>query len=186
MEDKEIIALYNARLEEAIIQTAQKYGGYCYSIAFRILENSEDSDECINDTYLRVWNSIPPQSPSCFQAFLGKIVRNLSINMYNKRNTDKHKYDTTALILDELKDCIPANERTEEVIDTLLIRETINLFLKDLSDMDKWVFIRRYWYAESIRDIAKALDFTENQTRVLLYRLRIKLKKRLAKEGVYI
>ena len=186
MDDCSIIALYLDRSENAISQTAQKYGRYCHYIAYNILQDDLDSEECVNDTYLRTWNAIPPQKPNNLRTFLGKIVRNLALNRYEKRTAEKRGFGQTALLLDELSECIPSADSTEQMEDSLLVKELLNRFLRSLDPKERKMFVRRYWYASSVREIAKTYGLTENAVTVTLYRTRQKLKKVLEKEGVML
>ncbi len=186
MEDHEIIELYNARSETAIAQTDAKYGAFCRSIAFHILRDAEDAAECVSDTYLAVWNAIPPRRPQCLRAFLGKITRNLSLNRLEKQNAQKRGGTQTNLVLEELSSCIPDKSGAETITEDMVIRETLNRFLKSLSETERWVFVRRYWYTDSVGEIAAKMNASENRVYVLLHRTRKKLKTMLEKEGVAI
>jgi len=184
VEDYEIIQLYWERSERAIPETAVKYGRYCRCIAFNILHSNEDSEECVNDTYLRVWKAIPPHKPNNFQAFIGKITRNLSLNRYEKRTAEKRGDGRTELVLEELAECIGNSENIEQITEEGLIREVINIFLKELKPETRKLFVRRYWYLSSIKEIAEEYGMTESNVAVTLFRLREKLKKTLEEEGI--
>ena len=182
MEDSKIISLFWESSEDAITQTAQKYGKYCFAIAFNILSNNEDCEECVNDTYLKTWNSIPPKKPSNFKAFLAKITRNLSLNLYEKRFAQKRGGGQVPLLLSELSECISPNIS----LSSFEISACINEFLKTLSSQNRRIFIKRYFYALPICDIAKTEQMSENRVSVSLFRLREKLKNNLEKEGISI
>jgi len=182
--DIEIINLFWERSESAISETAQQYGSYCFAIAMNILRNKEDSDECVNDTYMNVWNSIPPQRPALFSAFIGRIARNLSLNMYKARKTQKRSIDETALLLSELDDCIPANRTVEDEIDVKLLEEAVEGFLSESRLEDRLLFMRRYWYADSISDISKRFLISESKVKTKLFRTRNNLKYYLEKKGI--
>ncbi len=184
MEDREIIELYNLRSETAIAQTDVKYGAFCRSIAFHILRDTEDAAECVSDTYLAVWNTIPPSQPQCLRAFLGKITRNLSLNRLEKQHAQKRGGTQAELVLEELSSCIPDKSVAEDITEDIVIRETLNRFLKTLSETERRVFVRRYWYADTAGEIAVKLSITENRVYVLLHRARKKLKVMLEKEGI--
>lgn len=184
MEDRDIIELFHARTESAIDQTADKYGHYCQSIAFRILQNEEDAKECVNDTYLRAWNSIPPHDPPCLRLFLGRITRNLAFDLFKKRSAEKRGAAATLLPYEELGECLPSAECAETVIDRLFLGDILTRFLKDLSPTEQWVFVHRYWDLESIEEIAAAVGITPNYAKVMLHRLRKKLSRVLEKEGI--
>ncbi len=186
MEDREIIALYNARSENAIVATDEQYGDYCRSIAMRILHDELDTEECVSDTYWHVWNTIPPQVPACLRVFLGKITRNLSLDRYEKRTAQKRGGGEVPLLLDELADCVPTTENSDTQTEAIVIRDTLDRFLEQLPERERWLFLRRYWYADSIEDLARAADMHENHVYVVLHRIRKKLKTALEKEGIFI
>lgn len=184
MDDSKIIELYMDRSEQAISETAIKYGRYCHCIAYNILRNDEDSEECVNDTYLRTWNAIPPKHPNRLQTFLGKITRNLSLNKWEKQSAEKRGSGQIPLVLDELTECIPADKTAERMVDDLLIKEVLNRFLNDLSGDARRIFVRRYWYISSVKEIAKEYGISESKVTVTLFRTREKLKTVLEKEGI--
>ena len=183
MEDREIIELYNARSESAITHTAEKYGNYCHTIAFNILQNEEDADECVNDTYFRVWNLIPPQWPDNFRMFIGRITRNLSFDIFKYYHAEKRLGNQTAIILDELSECIPSKEKTEDLVDKIILVDILNRFLSNLPKREQWIFTRRYWNTDSVKDIADTLGLTEGNVKIILHRTRKKLLSELEKEG---
>lgn len=186
MDDKRIIELYNERSESAISETAKKYGKYCYTIAYHILYDKEDSEECVNDTYLRTWEAIPPQYPDKLSAFLGKITRNLALNKYKYYVREKRGKGQTTLVLDELQECVPATNNTEQTVEEMLLVEVINRFLYDLPKEKRTMFLRRYWYLSSIQEIAEDFGFSESKVKMTLLRIRNKLKQVLEKEGVVL
>ena len=183
MDDKDIIQLYFDRDQKALSATAKKYGKYCTSIAKNILGNDEDAEECVNDTYLNTWNSIPPTRPTILSAFLGKITRNIAFNKYRHNHVKKRGSGEMALVLDELTDCVSGLENIEQEIDRRELVETINSFLDTLSPQKRNVFICRYWYSDSVASIAKRYGMNENNVSVILNRLRPKLKKYLEERG---
>ena len=184
MEDREIIALYTARSEDAIIASDEQYGDYCRSIAMRILHNELDAEECVSDTWWHAWSVIPPQTPTCLRAFLGTITRRLSLDRYEKRMAQKRGAGEIPLLLDELVDCIPTTENGETQTDAIVIRDTLDGFLTRLPARERWLFLRRYWYADSVEELARASKMRENTVRVTLHRTRKKLKAALEKEGI--
>lgn len=184
MDDSKIIELYMDRSEQAISETARKYGRYCHYIAYNILHNNEDSEECVNDTYLRTWNSIPPKRPNKLQTFLGKITRNLSLNKYEKQSAEKRGSGQVPLILDELTECIPADRSSETLVEDMVIKETLDRFLDNLSADARKIFVRRYWYMSSVKEIAEEYGLSESKVTVTLFRTRQKLKTVLEKEGI--
>ena len=186
LDDNLIIDLFWKRSETAIAQAALKYGKYCKSIAYNILYNNEDVEECINDTYMKAWNSIPPKKPNSLGAYLAKITRNLSLNKYKQKNASKRNQNETELIFNELEDCIPTANTTESECEMNLLTEQINAFLKTLKDENQIIFVRRYWYSDSISSISERLKISESKVKSILFRCREKLKKYLEKEGVVI
>jgi len=186
MDDRRIIELYNERSEAAISETADKYGKYCHYVAYNILFNEQDSEECVNDTWFRAWNTIPPQQPNRLSTFLGKITRNLALDKYKYYNREKRGGGQTALVLDELNECLPASESTEQTVNGRLLIEVLNDFLRSLPAEKRQMFVRRYWYLSSISEIAKDYDISESNTKVILLRIRSKLKKVLEKEGIVL
>ncbi|MBQ8893299.1 MAG: RNA polymerase sigma factor [Clostridia bacterium] len=183
MDDQRIIQLYWDRSEKAITATAAKYGRYCHYIAYNILRNDEDAEECVNDTWLNTWNTIPPQKPRRLQAFLGKITRNLSLNRYEKRTTEKRGGGEITLILDELSECIPA-EQGSKIAEELAFTDLLNRFLDTLSPQDCKLFVRRYWYMSPIKELTRDFHISESKASVTLFRTRKKLRTYLEKEGV--
>ncbi len=186
MEDAEIIMAYTARSQDAITQTAEKYGDYCFTIAYRILNDESDACECVNDAYLRVWDSIPPAHPNCFRTYLGTIVRRLSLKVYERQHAQKRGGGQAALALDELESCLPHADSTQVLTDGIVIRDCLQRFLRALPAKQRWVFMRRYWNLDTVAAIAKALGTSETHVSVLLSRSRKKLKEILQKEGVFV
>ena len=185
MEDSMIIEMYWNRNENAIEETNKKYGKYCFSVANNILNSKEDSDECVNDTWLRTWNIVPPKKPDKFRIFLAKITRNLSFDKYKSKNTAKRSGEML-YILDELSECISGGNTTDNEVDMKLLADCINSFLKTVSQRDRTVFLRRYFYAEPVGSIAEKLNITANNASAILSRLRNKLREHLTKEGFEI
>lgn len=186
MDDKKIIELFWQRDECALQETKNKYGKYLYKIVFNILLNHEDCEECLNDAYLRAWNSMPPNRPDLLSAYLGKIVRNLALNTYNKKNRKKRGSGQVELVLHELEECISTGSDIEDKIEDAIIINTINSFLEGLSKEDRQIFVRRYWYLESVMDIAEQNHLSVTNVQTKLYRMRKKLRLCLLKEGVFI
>lgn len=186
MEDLEIVELYWSRNEDAIKETSKKYGNYCYSISYNILNNNEDAQECVNDTYLGAWNAIPPHHPNILSTFLGKITRRLSLNKWREKNAQKRGGGEVILSFDELEECIGTNDYAKEELDAQELANTINTFLKTLKEDERKVFVCRYFYFESIDDIAVRFMFTQSKVKMMLKRTRDKLKDYLVKEGVLV
>lgn len=185
-EDSKIIDLYWNRSEQAITATSSKYGGYCMTISHNILYNHEDAKECVNDTYLHVWNAIPPKKPNVFKAFIGKICRNLSLDRYRHNRASKRGGDKVDVLLSELEHCLADSSAHEFVNDDSDITDAINIFLEDCSKEDRVIFVQRYFYCESIQEIAERFGFTEGKVKTRLFRMRQKLKEHLDKEGIAV
>jgi RNA polymerase sigma-70 factor (ECF subfamily) len=183
MEDREIVQLYWERNERAITETSCKYEHYCTTIAVNILNNHEDAEECVNSTYLSAWNTMPPHKPTMLSTFLGKIVRNLSFNRYKQCHALKRGGYEIKLILDELSEIVSDEENVEDNVIRDELLKTINTFLESLSAEKKNIFIRRYWYSDSIAAIAKNYGRSENSVSVELSRIRKKLSNYLKKRG---
>lgn len=186
MEDREIVALYLERNEDAIEASENKYGKYCFFIAHNILRNNEDSEECVNDTYMKAWNSIPPHKPEKLSTFLGKITRNLALDILEKKHAKKRGNNTLSLVLEELHECIPSPASAENEIEGKLLTENLNCFLKTLSVENRKFFLQRYWYMMSVKEIAEENNFTESKVKMSLMRTRENLRIFLEKEGVQI
>lgn len=184
MDDRHIVDLFWKRSETAIAEASNKYGRYCHHIAYNILHNHQDCEECVNDTYLRAWNSIPPKQPSRLSTFLGKIVRNLSLDRYDKYTAEKRGFGQVPLALDELEECIPAPSHTEQAIDELALVGLLNRFLAGVKPEPRCIFVQRYWYLDPIKDIAADFGISESKVKTTLLRLRRKLKQFLQEEGV--
>jgi len=183
MDDAKIVQLYWDRDEQAIPSTADKYGNYCTSIAKNILGNREDAEECVNDTYLNAWNSMPPHRPSILFTFLGKIVRNLSFNRYKHNAADKRGGGQATIVLDEIADFVSDTDSVEQEIDRKELVKAIDSFLDRLPTDKRNIFVCRYWYFDSISDIAIRFGITENNVSVTLNRLRLKLHNYLLERG---
>lgn len=181
--DIEIIQMYFERNEKAIEATAHKYGHYCTSIAYHILHNWSDCEECVNDTYLKAWNSIPPHRPSMLKLYLAKITRNCAFDLYKKMSADKRGGGEMIMILDELAECVSGGIEPDKEFDKVEMLGAINSFLGTLSKEKCALFVRRYWYLESISEIAERYCMSENHVSVNLNRLRKKLRNYLMKRG---
>lgn len=183
MDDEIIVKLYWDRNQEAIPETEKKYGKYCTYIAQSILGNMEDVEECVNDTYLCAWNSIPPHKPNTLSTYLGKIVRNLSFNRYKHNKADKRGGGELPLVLDELAEYVSGKDDVEQEVDRKELIGAINGFLDSLSEEKRGIFICRYWYTESISGIASRYGLKEGSISVILNRLRKKLHDYLVERG---
>ena len=183
MDDVKIVQLYWDRNEQAIPVTANKYGNYCTSIAINILGNREDAEECVNDPYMNAWNSMPPHRPNILSAFLGKIVRNLSIKRYKHNTADKRGGGQTTVVLDEIAEFVSDTDSVEKEIDHRELVKAIDSFLDRLPTDKRSIFVCRYWYFDSVSDIANRFVMTENNVSVTLNRLRLKLHNYLLERG---
>ena len=183
MEDINIIELYWARNELAITESDRKYGPLCRRVAFNILSSREDSEECVNDTWHRAWDTMPPQRPQSLGAYLCRIVRNLSIDRWRARKSLKRGEGLEALVL-ELEECVPAVPSAEEQWETEEIAAAVERWLDTLEDRDRGLFLRRYWYGDSVKDLAGRLGWSPNRLAQRLGRLRKGLRRALEEEGV--
>jgi len=183
MEDEKIVDLYWARKEEAISCTDEKYGHYLFKIAYNILADSEDSHESVNDTYFKAWNSIPPARPNVLSTYLGKITRHLSIDIYRMKHRQKRVQSEYVLSLSELSDCISGGNQTEETVDVHLLAEALNSYIRTLPPQVRNVFIGRYYFMDSLKDIASYYGMSIPKTKSMLFRTRQGLKDYLRQEG---
>ena len=179
--DQKIIEMLFARSESALTYLQNKFEKYCHTIAYNILGNDFDAQECVNDTYLRVWNSIPPDKPKNLSAYIGHIARNVSIDLL-KRNRAKKRGSSAELVLEELSEII--SDESQDFSDAVFMRQAINSFLENLPTKDRRMFVQRYWYAYSVKTIAESIGRDENYVNVKLHRLRSDFKKHLEKEGI--
>jgi len=186
MDDHGIIELYWARNEQAIHETAAMYGRYCSTIARNIVKNSEDTEECVNDTYLRVWNSIPTDRPRIFKAYIGRITRNIALSLYRKTHAEKRGGGELELVFEELEGLISTRLGTEEILEDKEIAQAISTFLRREKEDARQLFVRRYWYTESIRDLAEDFGLTETNVKQKLFRTRNRLKQYLETEGIRV
>lgn len=184
MNDQQIIELYMERSEKAVSETYDKYSAYCNSISFSILQNSEDAEECVNDTFQKAWESIPPNRPSNLKAFLGKIARNISLNRLKHSKTQKRGSGQIDVLLSELEECISDKFSVENEVDSKQLSQSINAFLESLTAEKRKIFVSRYWYARSIREISAQYNISEEKIKSILFRLRKQLKSHLEKEGM--
>lgn len=185
MEDLQIIELYWLRDEAAIKETNIKYGLMLQTIALNILSNYEDGEECVNDTYSKAWNTMPPQKPNSLAAYLGRIIRNLAINRWHQNRAQK-RYNGANLLLSELSDCVPSTENVEKEIEVKELSELISAWLCTLSQDDRVLFLRRYWFGDPINILAVKCGTTPNKLAGRMYRLRQSLKKALEREDILL
>ncbi len=184
MEDLQIVELYWNRDEDAIAQSQQKYGTYCYSIPYNFLHNNEDAQELLNDTWLAAWDAIPPHHPQILSTFLGKITRRLSLNKWRSMTAEKRGGGNFPLSLDELEECIPDHCDIDEQLEAQYLSEAIDAFLSRAKEEERKVFVCRYWYFDSVENIAKRFGYSESKVKMMLKRTRDRLKDYLIKEGL--
>lgn len=186
MDDNKIIDLYWARSQQAISESEQKYGPYCRTVSRNILDRAEDVEECVNDTWLRAWNAMPPQRPNALQAFFGKLVRNLSLDRWRSLRAAKRGGSQVELALEELEDCLSDRTRVEDAVDASETAAVISRFLRGLSDTDRRLFVRRYWHLDSIYALTQRFGMSEAQVKSRLHRIRQRLKMQLEREGIAV
>lgn len=184
MDDMNIIELYFQRSETAIGETEKKYGPYCRRIADNILNSREDSDECLNDTWLNAWNSMPPNKPLSLRAFFGAITRNIALSIWRRKSSEKRRSDRFGVCLDELAECLPSTGGS--FTDDIAVKDAIERFLGQLSSDSREMFFRRYWYVQSVEEIAKGLSKSRGSVKMSLMRTREKLRLFLEEEGIAI
>lgn len=185
MEDSQIIELYWQRSESAIQETSRKYGKLCRRIAINIVGNFSDAEECENDTYVATWNAIPPARPNIFSAFLSKIARNIALNRYEYNRAQKRNNEFD-LILSELEECIADKNTVEKAYEEGVVAAIIDEFLEGLSQEKRVIFVRRYWYSDPVKDIARRMQVSESKVKTVLFRTRKELQKYLADRGILI
>lgn len=186
MEDVEIVNLYWQRDEAAIDHTQQKYGAYLTKIAYNILSSTEDSRESVNDTYLAAWNSMPPHKPSILSTYLGKLTRRISIDIFRKRTREKRLPSEYAVSLTELEDCLADDATPEQALEGKQLGEAISAFLRTLPQQTRNVFIGRYYFLDSVKEVAGYCGITESKAKTLLHRTRQALRTYLEKEGYLV
>ena len=186
MEDEQIVDLFFRRDQGALRETERKYNRYLYAVAHRILGNHEDSEECVNDALLSAWNTIPPQRPPVLRMFLARFVRNHAINKRKASLTDKRGGGEVTLAIEELEECLPGNSDTEANVLAEELSQAIRTFVRELPEREGDVFARRYFFAESVKEIAEGYGMTQNNVSVMLNRTRKKLKEHLTKEGLIL
>jgi len=184
MNDVEIIDLYLQRSESAINETSLRYKSYCTAIAMNILHNHEDAAECVADTFLQMWNSIPPEKPVKLSSFIGRITRNISLNKYEAKNAQKRGNNETFVLLSELDSCVASDFNVDERVDFNNLSQEINDFLSTVKKEDRLFFVGRYWYGYCVREIASQFNCGESKVRMSIHRTRKKLKTYLEKRGV--
>ena len=184
MEDEQIVALFFERSESAVAETDRKFGRYCRYIASRILEDDEDAEDIVNDTYMKLWETIPPNRPEKLKPYIGMICRQLALNVCEKRQAKKR--GQVSLILDELSECLTDEREAEDPASEIAFRDSLNVFLAGLPSKTRRIFLRRYWYADTVAEIAADFSMKESAVAMLLFRTRKKLKTFLHKEGYHL
>lgn len=183
MEDQQIIELFLQRNEDAVAQTEQKYTKYCRAIAMRILRSPEDADETLNDTWLAAWNCIPPHIPGCLSTFLGRLTRNISLNRIRADHAQKRGAAEARVVFEEVEEWLASSQNIEQEITEQELADAIGAFLDSIPETQRNVFVRRYWYMQSIAEIAGAHGFSESKVKSMLLRIRKKLYARLKEEN---
>ncbi len=185
--DAQILNLFIERSEGAIARAQMAYNAYMSTIAYNILANNEDVKECINDTLLKVWNTIPPNKPNSLKAYIGTIIRNVALDRYRKEHSKKRSLDNGfCQVLDELNECIPNVNDTYKIFESSQISAIISDYLASISAEKRYIFVSRYYYAQPIKTISKDLHLSQANIKTILFRTRKELKEKLEAEGVYI
>lgn len=183
MEDREIVSLLLARSERALDAAAAKYDGYCRAIARGILGDDEDARECVNDTWLRLWNSVPPNRPAVLSTYLGKLTRRAAIDALRRRCAERRGGGELPLVLEELAECVPSAQSVEQAAEDAALAEAVNAFLGTLPETERRVFLCRYWYLDPIAAIGRRFRCSESKVKTMLLRTRKKLRLYLQQEG---
>ena len=183
MNDREIVNLYWQRSEQAIIETAQKYGRYCQIIAYNILENSEDAEECVNDTWMSAWNAMPDKRPERLGGFLGTLTRNLALDRWRTGKRQKRGGGEMPLALEELSECVSGGVDVEETVELRELSRAVAAFVRALPEPERWVFTARYYALVSMEQIAVRSGFSQSKVKSMLHRTRLRLRAELEKEG---
>ena len=184
MDDERIIELFWQRDEKAIAQLNEKYGAFCYTVAFNVLSVREDAEECVSDALHRAWESIPPERPKLLRAWIGKVTRNLAINAWNREHAQKR--GGFEFLLDELEECVPASGNVESAADEAEIGAAVSRWLRAQQELDRALFVRRYWQGEPLNKLADEWGITPNRLAQKMLRLRRSLRSALEKEGITI
>lgn len=184
MEDERIIDLYFCRSELAIAETERKYGANCYKLSVKIVMSPEDAQECVNDSYMQTWNSIPPTRPVCFSAYLYKIVRNASLNKLKMENAQKRGSSQYRIAFEEVSESLSSGDNVAAQVDLLFLQKLLQKWLSKLSFDQRNIFIGRYWFFDSISEISKKTGFSESKIKMILFRLRKDLQTVLEREGI--
>ena len=184
MEDAAIVDLYWQRSDQAIPETERKYGRYCHRVAYNVCADYEDAEECVNDTWLRAWNRMPTERPSLLSVFLGTITRNLALDRWRAKHSQKRGGGEIPLALDELRDCVPGPSDPEREMEVRELEAAIDRFVNALPETDQVIFLSRYWFLASVAEIARKSGCTQSKVKTTLFRLRKKLCIYLQEEGL--
>lgn len=182
MDDEKIIELYLVRSEQAITETKDCYDAYCNKICSNILKSKQDTEECVNDAYLKLWETIPPQHPRSLKAYLSKIIRNLALDRYEKNHAKKRGSGKTEIIFEEIEEFFASG--SDELSDSIAIKDAVNRFLGHLNEEERILFVQRYWYFCTVKEIAKMHGIGESKVKMTLKRTRDDLRVYLQKEGI--
>lgn len=185
MDDQQIVSLYWERCTDAIVQSKEKYGAYCFSVAEHILQSREDCEECVNDTWLHAWNTMPPRRPNVLRMFFAKLTRHISFDRWRQQSAQKRGGGELPLVLEELSQCIASVENVEDALMAQELEQSIRSFLHTLPERAGDIFLRRYFFTESIEEIASAYRMTRNHVTVVLCRTRKQLRQHLIQEGYF-
>ena len=185
MEDEKIIALYWSRDQQALGESQRKYGAFCLRLSENILASREDAEECVSDTWLRAWDTMPPQRPNSLRAYLSRICRNLSLDRWRAKRAQK-RGEGLEVLLEELEDCVPAVPSAEAAAESREITRCIDQWLGTLEQEDRTAFLRRYWYGQQVKELAKQAGCAPQKMAQRLYRLRQSLRRALEEEGITI
>ncbi len=184
MEDRQIVSLFWQRDEQAIRETDKKYGRFCHAIAYHILDNNEDAEESVNDTYIGAWKAMPPHRPDVLSAFLAKLTRRISLNRWRNQSRKKRGGGQVMLALEELSECVPSTQDVARTVENKELAAAIRHFLDMLPDDDRNLFVARYFYLAPINELSLKFGFSESKVKSLLFRLRGRLKRTLQEEGL--
>ena len=184
MTDRQIVELYLQRDEDALTISADLFSGYCKTVAMHFLRSAEDAEEVLNDTWLAAWNSIPPQEPENLRTYLGKLTRNISLKRLREGNAQKRGASEVPVVLEEIQEWLASSRTVEQEISERMLTEAINAFLQKIPETECSIFVRRYWYFQSVSEIAAVYGFSESKVKSMLYRIRKKLYAELKKENL--